>query len=148
MLDALLPITNEADKFQEQSTLACDAHLRLSASIIINDYLLPVNLNRNGIETHTDTGPFCMTAGVKIHCFAASSAAWTNISASLFRVTTLRTFPSLSTHTFTKTFPSRPARRARSGYFGSTRLTTVGSFSYGTKSGGGPSSWIFRSCSI
>ena len=34
----------------------------------------PCNLNRNGMETHTETGPFFIMAGVKIHCIAASVA--------------------------------------------------------------------------
>ena len=34
----------------------------------------PDSLNRNGIETHTETGPFFIIAGVKIHCIAASVA--------------------------------------------------------------------------
>jgi hypothetical protein len=34
----------------------------------------PCSLNRNGIETHTDTGPFFIIAGVKTHCMAASVA--------------------------------------------------------------------------
>jgi len=38
-----------------------------------NDYF-PCSLNRNGMETHTDTGPFFIIAGVKTHCIAASVA--------------------------------------------------------------------------
>jgi len=38
-----------------------------------NDHF-PCSLNRNGIETHTDTGPFFIIAGVKTHCIAASCA--------------------------------------------------------------------------
>ncbi len=34
----------------------------------------PCSLNRNGIETHTETGPFFIIAGVKTHCIAASVA--------------------------------------------------------------------------
>lgn len=34
----------------------------------------PWSLNRNGMETHTETGPFFIIAGVKIHCIAASVA--------------------------------------------------------------------------
>lgn len=34
----------------------------------------PCNLNRNGMETHTDTGPFFIMAGVNTHCIAASAA--------------------------------------------------------------------------
>ena len=34
----------------------------------------PCSLNRNGIETHTETGPFFIIAGVKIHPIAASVA--------------------------------------------------------------------------
>lgn len=44
----------------------------------------PCSLNRNGMETHTETGPFFIMAGVKIHCMAASVAGWLKISASLF----------------------------------------------------------------
>ncbi len=42
------------------------------------------SLKWNGIETQTSTGPFCIIAGVKTICFAASIAAWSKISEALF----------------------------------------------------------------
>ena len=41
--------------------------------LAFNGYF-PCSLNRNGIETHTETGPFFIIAGVKIHPMAASVA--------------------------------------------------------------------------
>jgi hypothetical protein len=44
----------------------------------------PCSLNLNGMETHTETGPFFIIAGVNTHCIAASVDGWLKISASLF----------------------------------------------------------------
>src|SRR5512140_3388479 len=82
----------------------------------LSDHFLSANLNLNGTETQTETGPLFMYAGVKRNCFAASTAGSLKISASLLRMTTCFGLPSLSTQIFTQTFPSRPARMASSGY--------------------------------
>ena len=49
--------------------------LEISAPRPLGLFYFPVSLKRNGIDTQTATGPFCMTAGVNIHCIAASLAA-------------------------------------------------------------------------
>ena len=60
----------------------------MTFTLRVRCYLRSASLNRNGMETHTATGPLFMYAGVKTHCFAASTAGSLKISASLFRITT------------------------------------------------------------
>ena len=45
----------------------------VETSANFNGYF-PCSLNRNGIETQTETGPFFIIAGVNTHCIAASIA--------------------------------------------------------------------------
>lgn len=57
-------------------------------TLLTEDYCF-CSLKVKGITTQTATGPWFMIAGVNLYCIAASTAAWSNIWASLFRTTAL-----------------------------------------------------------